>query len=191
MRYYLNDIVKQNQALKVYSDFREQSGVHFGGRNLVSIAKDGTADEFWARASLSDRVGSELFRKLVNGYCGQGESERMNKQVKKHRTTVRNRQSHEVTASLMELDTTYKMIRLKEKKIKTNTYLECLREKIFDLQEEIEVEEFEEQELNAANENVVFNEEDSHDVEDMEYAIDHDDLGRIALLELRNIVVEE
>ena len=45
--------------------------------------------------------------------------------------------------------------------------------------------------MNAANENVVFNEEDGHDVEDMEYAIDHDDLGRIALLELRNIVVEE
>jgi hypothetical protein len=149
------------------------------------MAEDGTADGFWARASLSDKVGSELFRKLVNGYCGQGESERVNKQVKKHRTTVRNRQSHEVTASLMELDATYKMIQLKEKKVKMNTYVECLREKILDL------EEFEEQELNAANENVVFNEEDGEEVEDMEYAMDHDDLGRIALLELKNVIVEE
>lgn len=66
-----------------------------------------------------------------------------------------------------------------------------MREKIFDLQEEIEIEEFEEQELNAENENVVFNEEDGQDVENMEYAIDHDNLGRIALLELRNVVVEE
>jgi hypothetical protein len=45
--------------------------------------------------------------------------------------------------------------------------------------------------LNAANENVVFNEEDGEEVEDMEYAMDHDDLGRIALLELRNVIVEE
>jgi hypothetical protein len=44
----------------VYSDFREKSGVHFGGRNLTFMAEDGTADEFWARASLSDKVGSEL-----------------------------------------------------------------------------------------------------------------------------------
>ena len=104
MRYYKDDVEKQNQAFKVYSDFREKSGVHFGGRNLDHIAKTGTADEFWARASLADRAGPEQFRKLVNGYCGQGESERMNKQVKKHLTTVRNRQSHQVTATFMELD---------------------------------------------------------------------------------------
>ena len=60
--------------------------------NLDHIARTGTADEFWVRAPLADKTGTELFRKLVNGYCGQGESERMNKQVKEHRTTVRNRQ---------------------------------------------------------------------------------------------------
>ena len=101
MRYYKDDISKQNEAFKIYSDFREKSGVHFGGRNLDHIARTGTADDFWAWTSLADKTGTELFRKLVNGYSGQGESEQMNKQVKKHRTTVRNRQSHIVTASYM------------------------------------------------------------------------------------------
>ena len=125
--------------MKIYSDFREKSGVHFGGSNLDHMARNGTADELWARASLADKIGSELFRKLVNGYCGQWESERMNKQVKKHRTTVRNRQSDEVTAAFMELDTTYKMIYHKEKEIKTDVYMDCLR------QGEIEAEEFHQQ----------------------------------------------
>jgi hypothetical protein len=89
------------------------------------------------------------------------------------------------------VDEKYKMLQLKEKKVKMNTYMECLREKILDLEEEIEIEEFEEQELNAANENVAFNEEDGEEVEDMEYAMDHDDLGRIALLKLRNVIAEE
>ena len=110
----------------------------------------------------------------------------MNKQLEKHRTTVRNRQSHLVTASLMELDTTYKMIRNKEKRVKTNTSMECLREKIIDLEEEFEMDNIEQQDLNAANENVVFNQEDDEDFEDVDYAMDHDDLGVIALLELRN-----
>ena len=34
----------------------------------------------------------------------------MNKQVKKFRTTVRNKQTHAVTAAYTELDTTYKLI---------------------------------------------------------------------------------
>ena len=183
MRYYKDDVEKQNQAFKVYSDFREKSGVHFGGRNLDHIAKTGTADEFWARASLADRTGPELFRKLVNGYCGQGESERMNKQVKKHRTTVRNRQSHQVTASFMELDTTYKMMYLKEKQVPTNVYMECLRDKVFEMMEEIEEKFLEQQAIQGDNGNVVVNEEDGED-EVNDYALEHVDLGREALVEL-------
>ena len=68
--------------------------------------------------------------------------------------------------------------------------MECLRDKIIDLEEEFEVEAMEQQELNAANENIVFNEEDGEDVEDMDYAMDHDDLGVMALLELRNAPVQ-
>ena len=82
------------------------------------------------------------------------------------------------------------MIRNKEKHVKTNVYMECLRDKIIDLEEEFEVKAMEQQELNAANKNIVFNEEDGEDVEDMDYAMDHDDLGVMALLELRNAPVQ-
>ena len=61
-------------------------------------------------ALTDDLVGIELFRKLVNRYSGQGESEGTNKQVKKFRTKTRNKQSHAVTSAFMELDTTYRMI---------------------------------------------------------------------------------
>lgn len=180
MRYYKDDIQKQNEAFKIYNDFREKSGIHFGGRNLDHLAKTGTADEFWARASLANKTGTELFRKLVNGYCGQGESERMNKQVKKHRTTVRNRQTHAITASYMELDTTYKMIHLKEKQIPTNIYMECLRDKLDVMINEIQEEQIEQRELIAGDDNVIFNEEDD-DAEDADYLVENIDLGRDAL----------
>ena len=183
-RYYKDDTIKQNRAFKVFSDFREKSGVHFGGLNLYGLAENGTADEFWSRASLADKVGSELFRKLVNGYCGQGESERMNKQVKKHRTTVRNRQSHVVTASYMELDTIYKMIDLKEKKVTVNVYMECLREKYYEILEDIAEEQQELEALGAEDGNVVVNEQDEDD--NAEYAVDADDPGRNAISDLLN-----
>lgn len=67
----------------------------------------------------------------------------------------------------LELDTTYKMMDANEQK-------------------EFEMDAIEQQDLIAANENVVFNQEDDEDFEDMDYAMDHDDLGVIALLELRN-----
>ena len=56
MRYYKDDISKQNEAFKIYSDFREKSGVHFGGRYLDHIARTGTADDFWAWTSLADKT---------------------------------------------------------------------------------------------------------------------------------------
>ena len=93
------------------------------------MAANDSADNFWKVSTLVVSEGSELFRKLVNGYAGQGESERMNKMVKKFRTTLRNRQTHAVTSSYMELDMIYKMIRKStqvKKKFHTLTRYEML-----------------------------------------------------------------
>ena len=79
---------------------------------MKQSAKTLPPDDFFkvACAVSEDIIGLELFHKFVNGYSGQGESERMNKQVKKFRTTTRNKQTHAVTSAYMELDTTYKLI---------------------------------------------------------------------------------
>lgn len=112
-RYYSGDPAKQNKALSVYQQFREKSGTIFGGPNLTLEAKDGTGEDFWRLASTCcmDEIGCELFRKLINNFAGQGESERWNKNTKKHRTITRNRQSHEITEGYMQLDSMYKIIR--------------------------------------------------------------------------------
>jgi hypothetical protein len=138
-RYYFNNFEKQIQALKNYQDFRSKSGALFGTPKVIYAAKNRSADDFWAITSAVDPTGCELFRKLVNGYSGQGESERMNKQVKKFRTTSRNRQTHAVTSAYMELDLTYNMIRKRNQGVHTDSYLECLRDQFLKLQEGIEV----------------------------------------------------
>lgn len=140
MRYYTGDIDKQNQALMLYQDFRDTSGI-FGAPNIRRSA-EGTADDFWKLVLTTEvgNIGTELFRKLVNGYCGQGESERMNKQAKFYRTTLRNRQSHTVTQAYMELNSTYKMMEKKTKHTATRPYMECLRDKFQQIQEEVEEE---------------------------------------------------
>ena len=51
----------------------------------------------------------ELFRKIANGYCGQGASERLKNTVEKTRNKLRNRQQRETTqAYLVRLDSHYK-----------------------------------------------------------------------------------
>ena len=67
-------------------------------------------------------VASELFRKLVNFNFGQGESERICKKVKKHRTTFRNGQFHQVTASFCGIKC-YLQNDISERKTGTN---ECM-----------------------------------------------------------------
>ena len=76
--------------------------------------------------------GAELFRKFVNGYAGQGESERMNKSVKATRSIKRNRQSHQVTAAYVELKKWFrKSACLKRKATEVQQpYLRCVRDKI-------------------------------------------------------------
>lgn len=137
-RYYRGDLPKQIEALKVFQDFRERAGAHFGNPRTIYTALDDTAETFWKTTAIMQPVGSELFRKLCNGYAGQGESERMNKQVKKFRTTVRDRLSHEVTSAYMELDTLNKMETKNESYNKESPYMECLREKVLEIQEEHE-----------------------------------------------------
>lgn len=135
-RYYLGDIPKQIEALTVFQDFRERSGAHFGNPKTIFTALSDTAETFWKTTAIMQPVGAELSRKLCNGYAGQGESERMNKQVKKFRTTVRNRQSHEVTSAYMELDTLYKMETKNESYNKESPCMKCLRENVLVIQEE-------------------------------------------------------
>ncbi len=50
------------------------------------------------------------FKKLLNGYAGQGESERLNKQVKSIRSTERNRQCHEVTEAYLTVKNNYRFL---------------------------------------------------------------------------------
>ena len=137
-RYYLGDKPKLIEALMMFQNFRERSGAHFGNPRTIYTALYDSAETFWKTFAIMQPVGSELFRKLCNGYAGQGESERMNKQVKKFRTTLRNRQSHEVTSAYMELDTFYKMETKNEIYNKESPDMECLREKVLEIQEEDE-----------------------------------------------------
>ena len=73
---------------------------------------------------------SELFRKLLNGYCGQGAFERLNKLVKKTRNKLRNRQQRETTqAYLVRLDSHYKrMIHFQDEV--PQHYLESVKQQI-------------------------------------------------------------
>ena len=69
-RYYLGDIVKQIEALKVYQDFRDKTGLHFGSERMKYMAVNDSSDNFWKVSTLAVSEGCELFRKLVNGYAG-------------------------------------------------------------------------------------------------------------------------
>lgn len=181
-RYYRGDIVKQIEALKVYQDFREKTGTHFGSERMKYMAQKDSADNFWKVSKLAFTEGSELFKKLVNGYAGQGESERMNKMVKKFRSTERNRQTHIVTSSYMELDIIYKMIRKSTAVRKKAVYIDSLREIIEALKAEYQEEMAEQDEARAGGEVDEVAEED--EVEDAEYAVDAPDEGRNALFDL-------
>ena len=178
-RYYRGSNQKQVDALIVYQDFRSKAG-YFGTERTAYIALNETSDNFWKLAAHLHPVGSELFRKLCNGYAGQGESERMNKQVKKFRTTVRNKQTHPVTSAYMELDTIYKMEKRSSDYDRKDCYMTCLREKIAEI-EEVHIEEAELAAENDEN-NVGLENNEEYEVEDAEYEAELDDHGRNALL---------
>ena len=80
---------------------------------------------------------------------------------------------------------TYKKIYLKEKQVPTNVSLEYLRCEVHEIMEEIEDENIEKRDIYGDNGTVVVNEGDNED-EEMNYALEHIDLGREDLVELVN-----
>ena len=80
---------------------------------LEAALKTGGAETFWENVAIfagdQYKPAIAFFIRLVTAHGGQGGAERQNKQVKKFRTTTRNRQTHKVTAAYMEIDTTLRM----------------------------------------------------------------------------------
>lgn len=183
-RYYTSG-EEQIQAISTYNNFRNKSGDIFGLPRTFMAATSFPPDTFWSVASnMENSIGCDLFRKLVNGYSGQGESERMNKQVKKFRTTNRNRRTQIITSSYMELDTTYRMINSRNKGPNTKPYIDCLRDKFFEIAEDVR-EEAERVELDRAlREEVLSDDEHDDESDDVDYTSDVPDLGRDAFVEL-------
>ena len=139
-RYY-PDVDDQILALTMYGNFREKTGI-FSEKVIIVYASTRSPDEFWKEVSRrSPSPGSELFRKLCNGFAGQGESDRMNKTVTKIRTTNRNRQNHDVTKAFMQLDSTFKMIEKRKSSYdNSESYICMVRNIIRDIeQEEVEL----------------------------------------------------
>ena len=140
LRYYPSTS-DQLKALLVLENLRSRTDI-FGSERMMLSAKTLPPDDFFkvACAVSDDLVGLELFRKLANGYSGQGESERMNKQVKKFRTTTRNKQTHAVTSAYMELDTTYKLIESRQREPLQAQFLDLLKDAFEDVGDEVEAE---------------------------------------------------
>ena len=92
-------------------------------------------------------------------------AERMNKAVKKHRTTNRNRQQHEVTKAYMEIDSIQRMLRSQMQPPRV-PYLECIREIIEEIEDETK-EEDEERDINLALDEEKRNDDDEVDVPDI------------------------
>jgi hypothetical protein len=180
-RYNYGEIPKQIQALKLYQDFRGRAGF-FGSARMKTMATTESANDFWKLSTLFATEGSELFRKLVDGYAGQGESERKNKMVKNSRPTDRNRESHIVTSSYMEFYILYKMIQKSEDAAKMTDinapYIDSLRDVIAELEAEREQGRGQEPEaVFGGEEEEEINDDDEFD--DLEYALDPPVEGRV------------
>ena len=159
----------------------------FSQQKFIFSASNSSTDDFWKVASnvSEDDTGIDLFRKLVNGYSGQGESERMNKQVKKFRTTNRNRQTYATTSAYMELDTTYQMIDSRKKESAKVTYIDCIRDLVMEIQSDV-ADEANESIYNDLLANEQNDNQNSDDEIDPETDVEIPDLGRSALITLLN-----
>ena len=93
-----------------------------------------------------------------------------------------------VAASFMELDTTYKMINMRNKRTVTSSYIDCLRNKFLDIREDLR-EEAEQFELDNAMLEVASDDSDHDDEDDNDYVVDIPDLGRDALIDLLKAAV--
>ena len=90
--------------------------------------------------NLTFKPAISFFIRLVTAHGGQGGAERQNKQVKKFRTTTRNRQTHKVTAAYMEIDMTMRMRDAVTAGRQTMPYLMAVRRAIQDALEDAEEE---------------------------------------------------
>ena len=116
-----------------------------------------------------------LFRKLINGYAGQGASERLNKLVKKIRNKLRNRQSHQTTVAWLKLDSYYKL--RESKQVETKRYIDIIREKVqatAELLRELQFLEEEEEEEKELLETNILDEENENENEDEDEDEDED-----------------
>lgn len=109
----------------------------------------------------------------------------MNKQVKKFRTTTRNRQTHAITSAYMELDPIYTMILKRNYGEFTVNYLECLRDQFEEVREEVNLDEEARNTEIAVGEAATDDEEDN----DADYDLDIPNLGRDALVDLLNAAI--
>jgi hypothetical protein len=136
-RYYKGENSLIVDAEEVWNDYKQQSGTYFGSDTAVAAVRDDDIDKFWKLASNHYPPNStELFRKLCNGYCGQGASERLNKLVKKVRNKLRNRQSHVTTQAHCLLDSYYKQDQLFQQSSKANKrFLDHIKNKFKKIQE--------------------------------------------------------
>jgi hypothetical protein len=107
-KYFGPDTAQIIAAKKLFIDFTEKKGWFASEEVKVMTGKSYLAEEFWSQAQYNtdDYQSCGLFRKLCNGFSGQGEAERMNKTVKNIRTAERNKQSHLVTAAYSEIKQT-------------------------------------------------------------------------------------
>jgi hypothetical protein len=183
-RYY-QETEEQVEAMVQLNNFRSRTGV-YNQATMTHMALHRTPDEYWAHIcnyELPSKPGPPLFRKLVNAYAGQGECERMNKSVKKHRTTNRNRQQHEVTQAYMEIDSIQRMLRSQEQPPKV-PYLECIRHIIEEIEEETKEEDEELQRLldeeDLANEEKKTEDDDDDDNDDNDVV----DIGRQTIINM-------
>lgn len=117
----------------------------------VQNAKAEATNKFWLTVAYhyACRLGAHIselecqfvcgfFRKLCNCFAGQGESERLNKLVKRFRTNVRNRQSHAMTQAWLELESYFTDKRNSEKPAKACSALQFFKENLSKIDEDIQ-----------------------------------------------------
>ena len=125
----------------LYIDFTKGATIFESNKDeLQDALKTGGAQAYWANVAIfaADQCKPAIgfFIRLVTAHGGQGGAERQNKQVKKFRTTTRNRQTHKVTEAYMEIDTTLRMRDAVAAGQQTVPYLKALRHAIQDALDE-------------------------------------------------------
>jgi len=128
----------------LYMQFRNDEGIFLTWKEDLK-AVEGDPVAYWRMVAVyagdAYKPAIDFFIRLVTAHAGQGCAERQNKNTKKHRTVVRNRQSHIVTKAYMEIDSVLRMERAIEEGKATMPYLKAVRLEIDAMLEEEEEEE--------------------------------------------------